>query len=288
MGTRTAHAPLGAHASFDFGPPGEPAGFALPADTAPAQDVFVGCRPDPGAPWSLLPFFQPVPRGPAPLPKGRFGRFLAWAGDKWMIGPLVFKLCTPFLLERDEDERFRYAPVVCGYLEYDNTHCADAAELIFGLGAAGEPVSDPALAGFQLADTHGFATAADSEVSLRGGSQVFGVELGPAAVVHFTVPPHAKRIYPLVLGFFQPGFHHTRDFAGLGAVLAHGVAAHPRYVAASDARDAAFMRSPATPDVKARVALETRAWLAATRRLAGEAEIDPTPLHDLARALGHA
>ena len=93
----TPHAPFGANASFDFGPPGAPAGFALPAGTAVGQNVFVGCRSSAREPWSLLPFFTPTADGPQPLPKGRFGRFLAWAGDKWMIGPLVFKLCTPFI-----------------------------------------------------------------------------------------------------------------------------------------------------------------------------------------------
>ncbi len=127
--TATSHAPLGAGASFDFGPPGTPAGFRLPGDIRSPHDVYIGCRAAPADAWSLLPFYTPRADVPSPLAKGRFGRFLAVAGDKWMIGPLVFKLCTPFALDRQaDDEIFRYAPVVCGYLEYDNSHGEHTAE----------------------------------------------------------------------------------------------------------------------------------------------------------------
>ncbi|HWA85524.1 MAG TPA: glycoside hydrolase family 52 protein [Opitutus sp.] len=283
--SRLSHSPLGANASFDFGPPGELAGFAVPTGHPPSQDVYVGCRADPDASWNLLPCFNPSPGGPPPLPKGRYGRFLAWAGDKWMIGPLVFKLCTPFFLKPDDDDRFRYAPVVCGYLEYDNTHSPASAELVFGVSGAGEPINGPSLAGFGFAGSHGFATTASSEVSLRRDHELFGAKIGRASAFHFVVPPHSKRIHPLVFGFFQPGFHYTHHFADLDDVLAYGVSAHSRYLAASDARDAEFMRSSAAPDCKTRVATETRAWLAASRRLAGDPEVDLTPLRSLHASL---
>ena len=282
--SRAPHSPLGARASFDFGPPGATAGFAVPAGAGTEQDVFVGCRSSPREPWSLLPFFQPVPGGPQPLPKGRFGRFVAWAGDKWMIGPLVFKLCTPFPLHQS-DERFDYAPIVCGYLEYDNSHSTDSAELIFGTSGTAETLPSN-LRGFAFGATHGFAAGPSAEIELCRDVGVFGIEIGPTAALRFLVPPQSKRIFPLALGFFQPGFHYARDFADLAAVLTHGLAGHARYLAASDQRDAEFMRSGASFEIKTRVASETRAWLAQSRRLAGQPPLDLAPLRSLARELG--
>lgn len=276
----TPHAPLGAAASFDFGPPGEPAGFRLASSPLSPQDVYVGCRPSAREPWSLLPFFTPRSGGPAPLPKGRFGRFIALSGDKWMIGPLVFKLCTPFETPAPSDEKLAYAPVVCGYLEYDNTHGTDTAELIFGLGSDSldlRPAPTPGV-GFILGDRFGFVTAATEEVTARRDAALFGAEVGPAAGLHFVVPPHSKRIFPLVLGFHTSGFHYGRDFNDLAAVLAYGVAEHARFIALSDARDAEFMRSTRPFDQRNQVAAAARSWLADSRRLAGEPPLDLSPL----------
>jgi hypothetical protein len=282
----TPHAPLGALASFNLGPAGAPAGFALPPGAAPAQNVVIGCRPNSAEKWSLLPFFTPPPAGPLPLPRGRFGRFLGWAGDKWMIGPLVFKLATPFAPSFSTDgEKFRYAPVVCGYLEYDNTHSADAAELVFGLDGHPRPVADAGFTGFACGATHGFATPVSAEVEPRRGASVFGTDFDGLAALHFTVPPHAKRIYPLAVGFCQPGFHYAQWFGDLGAVLAHGLTAHARYLAIADARDAEFMRSALPFDAKQTAAQAVRAWLANTRRLAGEPEVGLADLQALCRAV---
>jgi hypothetical protein len=282
------HSPFGANASFDFGPPGEPAGFFPSSPAAAPQDVFVGCRPSSREPWSLLPFFTAKTNSPQPLPKGRYGRFLAWAGDKWMIGPLVFKLCTPFSPSSPnvEDDAFHHAPVVCGYLEYDNSHSADAAELIFGVGGERVSANDlHGLAGFGFDASYGFATAASTEVELRRDAAVFDAEIGPVAALHFNVPPHAKRIYPLALGFFAPGFYYERHFTDLAAVLAHGLAAHARYLAVADARDAEFMRSPLAFDLKTRAAIDVRRWLAGTQRLADDPEVDVAPLRELCRVV---
>lgn len=282
----TPHAPLGASASFHLGPAGVNAGFALPANSAGAQNVVIGCRSSRSDQWSLLPFFAPPAEGPHPLPKGRFGRFLGWAGDKWMIGPLVFKLATPFTPTwATGQEKFYYAPVVCGYLEYDNTHSAEAAELVFGVdGGAEEQVAD-GLVGFSFLGSHGFATTAHDEVSARTGVAVFGTNFAGLSALLFSVPPHAKRIFPLVLGFYQPGFYYGRWFDSLGAVLAHGVAEHANYLALADSRDAEFMRNSLAFDVKTRAAHAVRVWLAQTRRLAGESEVDLTELRALHQAM---
>lgn len=282
----TPHAPLGANASFNFGPAGAPAGFALPATAPAAQNVLVGCRPSQREPWALLPFYASPAGCPAPLPRGRYGRFLGWAGDKWMIGPLVFKLATPFSPTIDsESEKIRHAPVVCGYLEYDNTHSADPAELVFALDGGATPLNAAGLAGFSFGSTHGFATAASGEVEQRFGSAVFDADFPGLTALHFSVPPHSKRIFPLVLGFFQSGFHYQNWFENLSAVLAHGLAEHASYLAIADARDAEFMRSALSFDAKTRVALATRAWLAQSRRRAGEPEVDLSELRELCRTV---
>lgn len=284
MSSPTPHAPLGANVSFNFGPPGAAAGFALPSSASVAENVYVGCRHSAAEPWALLPFFASSAGGPPPLPKGRFGRFLAWAGDKWMIGPLVFKLCTPFESgAAPSDETFAYAPVVCGYLEYDNTHSSEAVELVFGVGTAGSTVESTDAVGFAFNGTCGFATAPSAEVTLRRGTAVFSAEIGAASALHFAVPPHAKRIYPLVLGFYQPGFFYSTHFADLAAVLRFGLAQHARYLALADARDADFMRSTADFAAKGRIAHDTRVWLAQSRRAAETPPVDPAGLRELIR-----
>lgn len=279
------HAPFAAHASFDFGPPGAPAGFAMPASTVPAQNLFVGCRSAKSDPWSLLPFFTPFDHGPQPLPNGRFGRFLALAGDKWMIGPLVFKVCTPFSPSRDDDECFLYAPVVCGILEYDNTHSDETAEVLFGLSGEAQTLIEDNLAGFASGIAQGYATIASNEVQAQRDAGIFGVQMGAATALHFRVPPHAKRIYPLVLGFHQPEFYAARFLPDLVSILKYGLSHHARYLAMAEARDAEFLRSPLPLDQKARLARELREWLAGTRRLASEPEIDLEPMQRIHRLL---
>ncbi len=283
----TPHAPLGANVSFNLGPASAPAGFALPTVAPVAQNVLIGCRPSCEEPWSLLPFFTPPTDGPQPLPKGRFGRFLGWAGDKWMIGPLVLKLATPFALSTDPDgEKLRYAPVVCGYLEYDNTHSDTTAELVFGLDGGASQIANEYLMGFSFGSTHGYATTVSAEVEPRIGVGVFGTDFPELTALHFAVRPNARRIFPLVLGFYQAGFHYTQWFRDLPAVLAHGLAEHTRYLAIADARDAEFMRSALPFAAKPSAAHAVRAWLAGTCRRHGEPAVDLAGLRELCRAVG--
>lgn len=205
-----------------------------------------------------------------------------------MIGPLVFKVCTPYFLQATGDDLLEYAPVVCAYLEYDNTHSDDSAELVFGVGSSeAEPLTKEDLAGFRFRDSHGYATAASEEVDVRQDTEDLGTVLSPANTLRFQIPPHAKRVYPLVFGFLRSGDYASQLFTSLVAVLKYGLLEHPRYIAAADTLDAEFMRSSRSLEEKARLAREVRSWLAETHRLAGQPPLDLTPLrriHDLVTA----
>jgi hypothetical protein len=278
------HAPLGAAASLDFGPAGLPGGLALPTGTCAGEGVLVGCRAAPGEPWSLLPLYTEAPGLPPPLPKGRFGRFLAAAGDKWMIGPLVFKVVTPFDGGAETDARFQYAPVVCGYIEYENTHSDTVAELVFALGRTGAPLGAPGLTGFMFEGAAGFATPAGAQASAVAGEAVFGTAAALSGL-RFTVPPHQRGVFPLAIGFHRVGYHHATDFPDLAAVLRYGLQEHARFLALADRRDGEFMRSAADPATRTRVCEEVRRWLANSRRLRGEPAIDLTGLRELWRPI---
>lgn len=278
------HSPLGTGAAFFFGPPGAPAGFSQPdlgASFVP-QDIFVGCKQDENATWSLLPAFTARLGKLEPLVRGRYGRFLAWSGDKWMIGPLVFKICTPFTLEGPHDEPFDYAPVVCGYLEYDNSHSSETAELLFGISGEATRIDSANALGWRFGSSCGFATAPSDEASTVHGDAVFGVNVGPLSALQFAVPPHSKRIVSLVLGWHSAEIFASRWFADVQSVLAYGLDHHGRYIALSDQRDMEFMRSSLSLADKARVATETRTWLASTRRRTSDPEIDLSPLRQIA------
>ena len=283
------HSPLGAGATFYFGPPGAPAGFSANGSPFVAQDIFVGCKHDENAAWSLLPAFAGRPGTLEPLPRGRYGRFLAWAGDKWMIGPLVFKLCTPFPLEQIDDQPFSYAPLVCGYLEYDNSHSGATAELIFGIGAHATLFGSAGVRGWQFGSSCGFATAATEEVRVIQGRDAFDLDIAPLSAFKFTVPPHTRRIFPLVLAWHANELYASRFFADVQSVLAYGLKKHERYIALSDQRDTEFMRSSVSFEEKAQLARETRTWLASTHRRVGDPEIEWSSLQQIAaRVRGRA
>ena len=268
------------------------AGFASPTGTAPTAPAFVGCRHSPREQWSLLPTYPPDGQLPAPLPKGRFGRFFSLANDKWMIGPLVFKIATPFPagIASTHEDAFRYAPVVCAYLEYDNIHSEQPADLVFGIVAPGSALSSAAsdLCGFAVNNAYGFAAPQSGEVSERAGAAVFDSGSLSACALRFHVPPHSRRIFPLVFGFFDPGFHYANHHRSLIAALRFGLAHHARYLAEADAHDSKFMRSTLPSDAKQALALRVRTWLSETRRLLAEPEIDVAPLVELCRPLSSA
>lgn len=275
-----AHGSLGANASFTTGGDRSQQGFALSNGRLLHQDLIVGCRSAPLAAWSLLPLFPPKPSGPQPLPKGRYGRFLAAAGDKWMIGPLVFKLCTPFPLSVTlDDEAFWYAPVISGYLEYDNTHNGEPAEMVFGV--SGDSEVHNAGTGFAFGEMCGFATTPSAEVTLL--SRAKSLEFSPTLAngIRFSVPAHGKRIFPLVIGFHDPSLFYAATFPDLRAVLEYGLTSHARRVAASDELDAKFMRSSLPASEKSGFAYSVRGWLAESRRLRDGAPVDLNPIREL-------
>jgi hypothetical protein len=312
----THHAPFGAFASFTLGLDQAPGGFGQSLGGPARQNVYVGVRQAPSLPWRMLPFFTPPrsevaaytgegapPANPSAnlpyemLTPGRYGRSLAWASDRWLIGPLVFKLHTPFARTTDPEQmdesvaRFHFAPVVCGYLEYDNTHSAEPVELLFGLGDPSQPLrplhddGTPALVGFAAGTRYGFATTPSPEVCTRQGFSVFTSErhdgtghhrLGSQAALLFTVPAGQKRVYPLVLGFYDGGvvttgiateFYYAKLFRGLEDVLCHGLAHHARYVALADERDAEWFNSPLSPAQKFLLAQATHSYFGSTQLL---------------------
>lgn len=282
----TPHAPLGAAASFAFSLPGEPATISLSGEPPQRRDFFVGCRHGPAEPWSLLPFFTPGPGKPAALPKGRYGRFLGWAGDKWMIGPLVFKLGTPFAPQPSAGEaRLLETPVLPGYLEYDNTHSDDAVELVLGFGSEIASLALDEGPGFALSEATGLAVARGEGLERRRGAAIFGTDFGPAEAFVVAVAPRTKRVVPFVIGFHRAGFHHATLFADLAAVLNAGLAQHTQLLAIADARDAEFMRCALALPARAEAAHAVRAWLAQTSRRAGEPPVDLAGLRALAAAV---
>lgn len=203
-----------------------------------------------------------------------------------MIGPLVLKLCSPFEISNAvQDERFWYAPVVCGYLEYDNSHNDETAEVVFGVSGEAPARGANSASGFDFDGTHGFATASTAEVRAARTGDVVSSDAGPVSALLFTVPAASKRIFPLVLGFFHPGFFYTELFSGLRDVLDFGLLNHAQYLACADALDAEFMRSQAPFDQKTSGAHALRSWLATSRRLAGQPALDVDPLRALWRSL---
>ena len=274
------HASLGANASFTTGGDQSQQGFALSNGRLLRQELIVGCRSAPDSAWSLLPFFSPEPSGLQPLSKGRYGRFLAAAGDKWMIGPLVFKLCTPFPLSvADEDEAFWYAPAISGYLEYDNSHNGEPAEMVFGISGHAEVLD--AETGFAFGEACGFTTSPSAEVRLLSRDNC--PELSPTLAngIRFFVPAHAKRIFPLVIGFHDPALFYAATFPDLRAVLKYGLTSHDRRVATSDALDAKFMRSSLSPAEKSAFAYSVRELLAGSRRMRNGDPVDLNPIREL-------
>ncbi len=274
----TAHAPFGADADFAFGP-GSRARIRNGSFSTEC-DFWIGCRHSPQSPWSLLPFYRPDANRPEPLGKGRYGRFLGWAGDKWMIGPLVFKLCTPFdpAPATEEDERFLHAPVLCGYIEYDNTHSDDPVELVVGLSGEFAPLALDGAIGFHHSAGFAFAAATADCVRLHPDLAIIGNAAGRAGLIHVSVSPRTKEIRSLVVGFHHPAYHYTRFFPTLSDVVRHGLDEHPRYLALSDKRDAEFLRCPLAPASRSSAAHEIRQWLAGTARISGDAPIDLSPM----------
>lgn len=317
----TQHAPLGAFASFTIGLVDSPGGFGQSLRGPARQNVYVGYRADSGR-WNLLPFFKPTvshvsaytgEAGAAVAPAASsqpdapefyslrpqdYQRRLSWASDVWQSGLFRFGLRSPFSHIQDAatlspaDARFHFAPVVCGFVEYDNSRGTSAVELIFGLSEPDgqlRPLDDSSsqLAGFAGGTAFGFATAPSPLVALRQSFSLFAPNpqdhlglhlLGTEAALAFTVPAGQKRTFPLALGFYQPGvittglstsYAYTRWFDSLEAVLRHGLDHHARYTVIASERDAELAASGLNEDQKFLLAQATHSYRGSSQLLAG-------------------
>ena len=311
----TQHAPFGAFASFTIGLVDAPGGFGQSLRGPAKQNVYAGFRPAGRERWRLLPFLTPPqsqesaftgdttvvqpPRGFDALRPADYRRTLGWASDTWRADDarFGFSLLSPFGPVPDPaklkkaDARFHLAPLVTGWIEYDNRAGAAPVELVFGLGRGDDtlrPLTDTsggALAGFAAGARFGYATAAARGVELRQGFDILApkfrdyrglhVIAGETALV-FTVPAGKRKRFPLVLGFhaagtvttgLAAGYAYARVFRDLEDVLAHGLAEFSRYEKLAAQRDRELARSRLDADQQFLVAQSTHSYYGSTQLL---------------------
>jgi hypothetical protein len=310
----TQHSPFGAFASFTVGLVDAPGGFGQSLGGPAQQNVYVGFRDADDAPWQLLPFLTPPkskaadytgaeaasgqPANYRTLRPADYERTLGWASDTWRAdrSRFGFSLLSPFGVVPDPAKlsraaaRFHLAPLVCGWIEYDNRAGTAPVELLFGLGDPARPLrpladTTPALAGFAGGAEFGYATKPGRGVALRQGFSVLAPEfcdyrglhvIGGETALVFTVPARQRKRFPLVLGFFAPGivttgvsasYAYTRVFGDLEQVLAHGLAQHPRYLRLAAERDRDLARSRLDADQRFLLAQSTHSYLGNTQLL---------------------
>ena len=304
----TQHAPFGAFASFTIGLVDAKGGFGQSLRGPAQQHVYAGFRRTGVSNWRLLPFLEtPVsgevaftgddtvaqaPKGYQALVPGDYERTLGWARDTWRADDarFGFSLLSPFGPVPDPRTmdaatmRFHLAPLVAGWIEYDNRAGTAPVELIFGVGDPSNPLrpltdSVPALAGFASGTAFGYATKPSRALSLRQGFDLLDpkfkdhrglhVIAGETALV-FTVPAGRRMRFPLVLGFFAAGnitsgleshYAYTRVFKDLEDVLAHGLAEHGRYAKLAARRDRELERSRLDADQRFLLAQATHTYL---------------------------
>ena len=310
----TQHAPFGAFASFTVGLVDAPGGFGQSLRGPASQNVYVGFHSAPQGVWRLLPFFTPpqsqetaftgeagtrqVPSNIVALRPADYTRKLGWATDTWQAdeGRFSFSLLTPFTPVPDPTRlgataaRLLLAPLVCGWIEYDNRAGTAPVELMFGVGDPDRPLrplneTPPRLAGFAGGADFGYATKPVRGVELRQGFDVFAPKhrdyrglliIGGEAALVFTVPARQRRRFPLVLGFFRAGpvttglpaaYAYTRVFRDLEDVLAHGLAQHARYARTAATRDRELARSRLDADQRFLLAQATHSYFGSTQLL---------------------
>lgn len=312
----TQHSPFGAFASFSIGLVGSPGGFGQSLRGAARQNVYVGFRSgDTGAQWRMLPFFRPpqsnevaftggdpgnsvAPSGFAMLEPSQYERTLGWASDTWRAaaGRFGFSLLSPFSQLPDPATlsrtaaRFALAPVVTGWIEFDNRTGATPVELMFGVGELDRlqrPVQDAGLdlPGFAVGLDFGYATARSSAVGQRLGFDVFapkfrdyrGVHvIGGESALIFAVPAGQRKRFPLVLGFFQGAdvttgiparYAYAQFFKSLEDVLAHGLANRAKYEKIAAQRDRELARAKLDADQKFLLAQAAHSYLGSTELL---------------------
>jgi hypothetical protein len=281
-----------------------------------------GARGDaaPGRRWNLLPFLNPphaaeaaflgenVPPPPAPgeapwelLTPADYERRLGAASDVWRADSdrFGFALLTPFDRVPDPrtltqlEARHQLAPLVSGWIEYDNRAGRTPVQLIFGVGDPERPLrpladSGSTLAGFSSGTAHGYATRSGRDVQLRQGFDVFSPKfqdhrglhvIGGETALVFTVPAGKRKRFPLALGFFHDGvattglparYAYTRWFADLEDVLEHGLANYPHYERLATLRDLELERSRLDPDQQFLVAQSIHSYQGSTQLLWNE------------------
>ncbi len=308
------HSPFGAFASFTVGLVDAPGGFGQSLRAPAKQNVYVGFRRGPASRWQLLPFLTPPqsqegaftgdttvvapPRGFDALRPADYRRTLGLASDTWRADEtrFGFSLLSPFGVVPDPAKmnkaaaRFHLAPLVTGWIEYDNRSGTTPVELMFGIGHGDDtlrPLGDTcaALAGFASGGKFGYATKPGRGIELRQGFDVLApkfhdyrgllVIAGESALV-FAVPAGQRKRFPLVLGFYAAGpittglaasYAYTRVFRDLEDVLVHGLADYRRYEKLAAQRDRELARSKLDADQQFLVAQAAHSYLGSTQLL---------------------
>ena len=310
----TQHAPFGAFASFTIGLVDAPGGFGQSLRGPARQNVYVGFQAGAARTWQMLPFFSlrqsnegaftgeagtaQIPDHVTTLRPSAYTRRLGWASDTWQAdqGRFSFSLLTPFGAVPDParlsraDARDHLAPVICGWIEYDNRQGTTPAALMFGVGDPDRPFrplneSSPRLAGFAGGADFGYATRPGRGVEFRQGFDVFTpryrdyrglLTIGGETALVFTVPAGQRRRFPLVLGLYQAGcvttglstvYAYTRVFRDLEDALDHGLARHAHYARIAAARDRELAGSRLDADQRFLLAQATHSYFGSTELL---------------------
>ncbi len=311
------HSPLGAFASFTIGLVDSPGGFGHALRGPAKQNVFIGFRRGSDT-WKILPFLHQTQShisaftgeavhldAPAKPPfetirPEQYDRQLTWASDVWTSGEFSFGLRSPFSRIKEPttlseaEARFHFAPVVCGFISYDNSKGTEPVELVFGINeldvqvfAVGLPGSKNDLTGFVGAETFGFATRPSPQAALRQGFSLFEANpmdytglhlLGPQAGLVFTVGPGEKAEFPLSLAFYSAGrittglpttYAYTRWFKDIFSVLRHGLTEHAHYTQVALERDAELAKTKLSDDQKFLIAQATHSYFGSSQLLDG-------------------
>ncbi|RXK54897.1 hypothetical protein ESB00_03095 [Oleiharenicola lentus] len=308
------HSPFGAFASFTCGLVDAPGGFGQSLRGPAKQNLYIGYRNGPAASWRLLPFLTPPksqegaftgdttvvqpPRGFDSLRPTDYTRTLGWASDTWRAegGRFGFSLLSPFGEVPDPAKmkraaaRFHLAPLVTGWIEYDNRTGSSPVELVFGVGVGDDtlrPLGDtaPGLTGFAAGGRFGYATKPGRNVALKQGFDILNPKFLDHRGLHViagetglvcTVPAGQRKRFPLVLGFYAAGpvstgltasFAYTRLFADLEDVLAHGLKEYRRYERLAAQRDRELARTKLSDDQKFLIAQATHSYLGSSELL---------------------
>jgi len=310
----TQHSPFGAFASFTVGLVDAPGGFGQSLGVPAKQNVYIGFRAKAQTSWQLLPFLTPPksaeasftgedtvphpPNGYYALRPAEYQRTLGWCSDTWRADEsrFGFSLLSPFGAVPDParlkktDARFHLAPLICGWIEYDNRAGAAPVELMFGVGEPSRPSrplgdASPALTGFACGTDFGYTTKPARGIELRQGFDVFAPKFRDYRGLHviaaetaivFTVAAGQRKRFPLVLGFFAGGavttglatsFAYTRVFRDLEDVLTHGLEHYQRYATLAAQRDRELARSRLGADQQFLVAQSTHSYLGSSQLL---------------------